>query len=60
MFIYNRWGELVFQTETYTGWNGYTKNLPAHDGVYYCIVYYTCQNNPEKILTAHSSVTLAR
>jgi gliding motility-associated-like protein len=60
MSIYNRWGELVFQTETYTGWNGYINNVPATEGVYYAVVQYTCQNNPEAVLTNQSSVTLAR
>ncbi|MDR1181171.1 MAG: gliding motility-associated C-terminal domain-containing protein [Bacteroidales bacterium] len=60
MYIYNRWGEVVFQTDIYAGWNGLANGIPAHDGVYYCVVYYTCRNNPQKILTAHSSITLAR
>ena len=36
--IYNRWGELVYETnDLKKGWNGYFKSEPAPIGVY---VYY--------------------
>jgi len=35
MFIYNKWGELIFQSESQTkGWDGYYKNRLAPAGVY--------------------------
>jgi hypothetical protein len=61
MLIYDRWGILVFKTDTYKGWNGnLTTGQPANAGVYYAIVNYTCQNNTKKVLTTQSSVTLVR
>jgi large repetitive protein len=48
--IYNRWGQLVFQTEDYTNndsdpthnWKGLTKSgEPLAEGVYYYILQYT-------------------
>ena len=34
--IYNRWGELVFETESQGAWDGSTQQgLPCSDGVYF-------------------------
>ncbi|MEZ4721141.1 MAG: LamG-like jellyroll fold domain-containing protein [Flavobacteriales bacterium] len=36
--VFNRWGQLVFQSfNTYLGWDGIINGLPAGDGVYYFI-----------------------
>ena len=36
--IYNRWGELVYQTNDITdSWDGTFKNIPCQDGVYFWI-----------------------
>jgi gliding motility-associated-like protein len=41
MFIYNRWGELIFQSnELLKGWNGTYKNLIVQDDVYVYLIIY--------------------
>jgi gliding motility-associated-like protein len=42
MFIYNRWGELVFETEdAKKGWNGTFRNEPVQADVYVYRINYT-------------------
>lgn len=42
MKIFNRWGQLVFETDDVnSGWNGLYKNKPADVGVYVWMVDYT-------------------
>ncbi|MDP2189704.1 MAG: gliding motility-associated C-terminal domain-containing protein [Sphingobacteriaceae bacterium] len=39
--IYNRWGQLLFETSNWEeGWDGYINNTPAESGVYAYIFYY--------------------
>ena len=62
MSIYNRWGEIVFQSKDASiGWDGsYGINgRKAQDGVYtYHIVYKIPQVDDRRVLTGH--VTLIR
>jgi large repetitive protein len=32
--VYNRWGELIFQSRDHTGWDGTYRGQPVPDGVY--------------------------
>ncbi len=60
MKIWNRWGQMVFATDTYkNGWNGYDKKgKPAPSGVY----YYTLKvvTNTGKDFNYNGDVTLLR
>lgn len=57
MKIYNRWGELIFETDDFdTGWDGTLANgRYAQDGLYiYKIDYETCEpNQPNYQITGH-------
>ena len=57
--IYNRWGELVFQTAEFgQAWDGTIDGRICQDGLYaYVLTYRSCANphNPEKI-TGHVSL----
>ena len=45
--IYNRMGELVFETTNYkTGWNGNVKGQPQRAGLYVYNCEYVINNNP--------------
>lgn len=58
--IYNRWGELIFETLNIDeGWDGTTPTgVLASDGIYiWKATYISCEpNNPEKIVTGHVSL----
>lgn len=57
--IYNRWGELVFQTnDPNTTWDGKFNDLNCSDGVYYWIINYTDLN--EKSNLTNGFLTLSR
>lgn len=60
--IFNRWGELIFETlDINQGWDGTTPTgTMANDGMYiWKATYTTCEpGNPEKIISGH--VTLIR
>jgi gliding motility-associated-like protein len=63
MMIYNRWGNLIFETQDInTGWNGKYAGGDAQSGVYYWAIKYTenrtFNKNVEKEI--HGSVTLLR
>ena len=46
--IYNRWGELLFESNHIdTGWDGLHDNLPAEIGVYTYEIIYNTQKYPE-------------
>jgi gliding motility-associated-like protein len=59
LFIYNRWGNLLFQSQSiYNGWDGTTKGNQAPFGVYYWIATY---NMPDgKSSRQNGTVTLIR
>ncbi len=62
MTVYNRWGELVFTTNTTDqGWSGTAGNNPAPDGVYFYKAYYEGYRNKRiKGFEAKGTVTLLR
>ncbi len=56
MEIFNRWGELLFETtEPYDYWDGTYKGTMVQDGTYaYKVVYKPCgANQEEQIITGH-------
>ena len=62
MIIYDRWGYVVYKTNTYTAWNGKIHNngKDVSAGVYFCVVEYTCKDTLDKKQTAQGSVTVVR
>jgi gliding motility-associated-like protein len=61
MTIFNRWGNIIYQTDEFISWNGKNKyGRDASAGVYYCVVEYSCKDNPNKKRTAQGSITLVR
>jgi len=60
MHIYDRWGSLIYRTESLIPWDGTHKGREATAGVYYCVIEYSCMNEPEKKIRKQSSVTLLR
>lgn len=62
MYIFNRWGELVYETQNVKfGWDGSTgrSNKKAPDGVYTWKIIFKALNNDEKIMEM-GHVTLIR
>jgi gliding motility-associated-like protein len=58
MYIYNRWGQLVFETEDISqGWDGTQNGTPCNPGVYIWIIYYDGENGE---VSNKGSVTLIR
>jgi len=60
MYIYNRWGGLIFQTNSLMPWDGKINGKDAPMGVYYCVIYYRCEDSLEKEISKHGSITLLR
>jgi gliding motility-associated-like protein len=60
MFIYDRWGDLVYKTDTYLPWNGTENGKAAMTGAYAYIIYYSCSNNPDKIHKKQGRISLIR
>ncbi|MDR1879028.1 MAG: gliding motility-associated C-terminal domain-containing protein, partial [Bacteroidales bacterium] len=60
MYIYDRWGSLIFKTETLSAWDGSVNGEVATTGVYHCIVVYSCSNSPDMVFTQKGRVTLVR
>lgn len=65
MKIFNRWGDLVFETtEPEIRWNGKRNNdgQEVPDGVYFytCLVYVTNMTSDQPPLKLHGTVTVAR
>jgi gliding motility-associated-like protein len=59
MQVWNRWGEEVFRSNTYTqGWDGTHKGVPAQTGVYAWMLKYKNVENENKVLKGN--VTLIR
>jgi gliding motility-associated-like protein len=61
--IYNRWGQLVFQTTNYdnasNNWNGLTKTgQPLAAGVYYYVLTYTDDNGNQQQLKGYVNLLL--
>jgi len=61
MKVWNRYGELVFETNDYTmGWNGEFNGYKQEVGVYVWYAEYTYDYEPDKIVNAYGNVTLVR
>jgi gliding motility-associated-like protein len=60
MVIYDRWGNVMFRTKEFRAWDGKTNGRDAVAGVYYCVVEYSCKDNPTKKHYTQSSITLVR
>jgi gliding motility-associated-like protein len=58
--IFNRWGEIIFQTKNESqGWNGTYKGLEEEIGVFVFLLKYR-DNDSGKELTAAGNITLIR
>lgn len=55
LWIYNRWGELVFESHDVAAyWDGYYGDTKAQEGLYSYIITYSASTNPElKTITGH-------
>jgi gliding motility-associated-like protein len=63
MLIYNRWGQLIFESKDYTtGWDGQVKNKYAPPGVYIYVISYNVRTGVESFKSEVSKghVTLLR
>jgi gliding motility-associated-like protein len=60
MYIYNRWGNIIFLSSDYSiGWDGKNyQGKDCSDGVYFCVIRFTDMSNKEFI--RQTSVTLIR
>ncbi len=57
MTIYNRWGEIVFQSFDPEGyWDGYYGGKLVQDGVYVWKIHYTDLNEERELLVGHVTV----
>jgi len=58
MYIYNRWGQMVYENENISeGWDGTQNGNPCNPGVYVWVVYYEAESGE---VTNKGSVTLIR
>jgi gliding motility-associated-like protein len=61
MMIFNRWGELIFQTDKMeVGWNGTFKGVAAEQDVYVWKVKYKTICSENDVITAIGNVTVIR
>jgi gliding motility-associated-like protein len=60
MNIFDRWGNLMFQTNTLIPWDGTSKGNYAIAGVYSYIIYYSCTITPDKKQKKQGRITLMR
>ena len=60
MHIYDRWGQIIYKTDSHTPWDGTNNGRFAAAGVYFCVISYSCANAPEKIVNKQGSITLVR
>lgn len=58
--IYNRWGELIFQSDNNTGWDGKWKGVLQPTESYVCKVGYTSVLAPDKVVYKMQSFSLLR
>ncbi|MEI6820932.1 MAG: choice-of-anchor L domain-containing protein [Bacteroidota bacterium] len=60
MYIYNRWGNLIFEgSGKNTIWDGRYQGKMCPDGVYYCLINYSI-NNDRIQRQLHGSITLLK
>jgi gliding motility-associated-like protein len=60
MSIFDRWGNLIFQTNTLTPWDGTNKGNYAMTEVYTYIIHYSCVISPDKQQEKQGRITLMR
>jgi gliding motility-associated-like protein len=60
MNIYDRWGNLIFHTDTLTPWDGTNKGKSAMARVYSYVIVYSCASDPDKKQKRQGMVTLLR
>jgi gliding motility-associated-like protein len=60
MKIYNRWGQLVYTTDVYAGWDGTVDDEPAPTDTYYWVAEYSTSDEPGAFSKAAGEVTLIR
>jgi gliding motility-associated-like protein len=49
MLIFNRWGEVIFETnDAKVGWDGTYMNQLVQDGIYFYAITYGAPNSDEK------------
>ena len=46
--IFNRWGELVYESNSYEGWDGRYQQSEAPEEVYVYIIRVDCKNGDSK------------
>ena len=59
MKIYNRWGQILFESyDSSEGWDGTYNGVLVKDGTYgYTLRYKTCEPlNPDNFITGHVNV----
>ena len=59
MKIWNRWGELIFETSNPNeGWNGqkYNTGEPSPQGVYLCVVTFTSPRNQKSEIKSYTTL----
>ena len=61
LFIYNRWGQLIFETSDINqGWDGTYKGKPAEQGTYVYKIVYTSTSTGSGPQSVAGNVTLVR
>jgi gliding motility-associated-like protein len=60
MFIYDRWDNLMFYTDTYAPWHGTNNGLDAVAGTYVYVIHYSCADSPDKKRKIQGKITLMR
>ena len=60
MVIYDRWGNRIWQTNTFAAWEGKINGKDAAAGVYAYVIEYSYKENPEQKCTEQGHVTLIR
>jgi gliding motility-associated-like protein len=60
MFIYDRWGNIIFETNTYSPWDGTYKGQYAKADTYVYVIYYTCAVSPGNTQRKQGRITLVR
>lgn len=61
MIIYNRWGQLIFESkDPRTGWDGIFKGHYCEPGTYAYVLSYRNPKSPDKTITTKGFITLIR
>jgi gliding motility-associated-like protein len=59
MKIFDRWGELIFESDDIAaGWDGTFASHAVHDGIYLCVIRYSMDGDNYK--TKKGKVVLIR